>query len=73
MDTNEAPDVVSESAALRFCDLPESRRDWLRARLASCEVGGVRVYKSTAVATLCRELLGNPAIANRGRVEIQTR
>lgn len=70
---NPLPDATSESAALRFLDLPESRRGWLRARLPSSDVGGVRIYRASAVASLCRELMANPAIANRGTVQLHTR
>jgi hypothetical protein len=58
------PDVCSESAALRVLNLPTSRRDWLRERLAGQPCGNGTIYAATAVLNLGRQLAADPSILN---------
>ena len=59
------PDVCSESAALRILDLPTSKRDWLRSKLASTECGNSRIYCGTDILNLATELRATPPPAQR--------
>jgi|TARA_B110000881_G_scaffold178730_1_gene164163 hypothetical protein len=51
-------DIISESEALRKCNLPATPRwrNWLRAKLANKDMGVGKVYDSHAVDALSRKV-----------------
>jgi uncharacterized membrane protein YccC len=62
------PDAITESAALRMLNMPESRRQELRNTLPSVPVGNAYLYQRSAVEKLrdSNEQLKNRAIPNGG-------
>ncbi|MCX6880879.1 MAG: hypothetical protein NTW21_44830 [Verrucomicrobia bacterium] len=58
------PPAMTESQALRACDLPATKRQWLREQIPSVEVGGGRIYDARQVTEL-RLRLDQAALTNR--------